>query len=224
MPALPVDLDPKTDSERAYRSIRDDIVCGALQPDEKLKMVVLKDRYQFGATPLREALSRLAGDKLALQDGQRGFQVAPMSCEDAVDVGRVRTMLEIEALKEAVKLGDDAWEASVVAAYHRLRLVEERRDKTSDDKKDLELWNTRFHEALVSASPSKWIMVLRRQVYLHHERYRHLSRKHSAGKRDTPGEHKSIFEAAINRQVELVCQLTSEHIQTTTDNVVQVLG
>jgi GntR family transcriptional regulator, carbon starvation induced regulator len=54
-------------------------------------------------------------------EGQRGFRVAPISEADFDDVLTLRNKLEDEALRVSIALGDDAWEAAIVAALHRIR-------------------------------------------------------------------------------------------------------
>ena len=81
----------------------------------------LQKAYQVGATPLREALSKLTSLDLVTAQGQRGFRVAPVSVENLIDVTRMRAMLEIAALRLALASGDRDWEAAIVAAEHRLR-------------------------------------------------------------------------------------------------------
>ena len=53
----------KTLIESAYDSIRVDIIRGQLEPEAKLRIEELRQRYDTGASPLREALNRLAGDQ-----------------------------------------------------------------------------------------------------------------------------------------------------------------
>ena len=48
----------------------------ALKPGEKLRIEHLRDKYQFGASGIREALSRLISDGLVDSEAQRGFWVA----------------------------------------------------------------------------------------------------------------------------------------------------
>lgn len=205
----------QTDTELAYSAIRDDIIRGELSPGSKLKVADLRARYSVGAAPLREALSRLVGDRLVVQQTQRGFRVKEASPADVKDVGRVRILLECEALRESMVSGRDDWEARVVASYHRLTLAEGR-EKTPENLRELELRNNEFHEALVSATESKWILELRAQVYHHHERYRYLSRTQKNSKRDTAVEHAAIYDAVIRRDVEEACALTTNHIDLTT--------
>ena len=58
-----------------YDRIRDDIIHGQLAPGSKLKIDLLREHYDVGATPLREALSLLTADGLVERLDQRGFRV-----------------------------------------------------------------------------------------------------------------------------------------------------
>lgn len=45
-----------------YRWLKNDIIHGVYQPDEKLRMSLLTSRYELGVGPLREALSQLVAN------------------------------------------------------------------------------------------------------------------------------------------------------------------
>ncbi|MEV8467597.1 FCD domain-containing protein [Fluviibacterium sp. DFM31] len=208
-----------TDAESAFLTLRQAIVIGDLAPGRKLKIAELRAQFGFGAAPLREALSRLIGERAVVQKSNRGFYVRSVSAAEVEDLGRVRILLESEALRDSLSRGDDAWEAQLVAAYHSLRLAEDR--KTSPQ--EIEARNRAFHDALVSATPSKWLLDLRDQIYAHHERYRHLSRSLGTSERDTPAEHAAIYAAAIARDVAETCTLTARHIELTTVAAVKAM-
>ena len=114
---------PRTLVERAYLSLRHDVVCGKLAPGERLRVEHLKDQYEVGAGTLREALSLLVSDALVTSEGQRGFRVAPISLADLEDVTNTRVMLETEALRQSIRRGDAQWEAALVASYRLLTEV-----------------------------------------------------------------------------------------------------
>ena len=80
----------------------------------------LASTYGVGVSPLREALSRLASERLVTASGQRGFRVPPVSAAEMWEVIRLRQLLEREALADAIARGDAAWESAIVAAFHRL--------------------------------------------------------------------------------------------------------
>lgn len=60
-----------------YEQIRDDIIAGNLLPDAKLKIRVLRHRYKTGTSPLREALSKLAAEGLAIRPRTAGSASPP---------------------------------------------------------------------------------------------------------------------------------------------------
>ena len=215
--------DTKTNAEMAYHRLRNDIVSGELAPGMKLKIDLLRSRYALGAGPLREVLSRLAGDHLVTQEGQRGFLVAPISIEDALDIGRMRKLLEAEALRLSLPNGDDHWEDSVVTSFHRLKRVELRNNQGIDEMAEWELRNHQFHEALVSACNSNWLLKMRQLMFDQHERYRRFSRMKTVTTRDIHLEHKALFDAAMDRDVEKIVEQIESHIQGTTDAVVKAL-
>jgi DNA-binding GntR family transcriptional regulator len=186
----------KTTAERAYRLLREDIVSGALEPGQKLKIEMLRNRYDIGSGPLREALSRLAGDHLVEILGQRGFIVAPFTAQDAREIGDLRKLVEAEALSLSIPKGDSTWEEKVITA---------------------------FHEALVAACPSTWLLRTRASMFKHHERYRRLSRVRTVLTRDIHAEHRALMEAALDKDVATAQSVIRSHIENTTQAVVQAI-
>lgn len=219
------DQPEKTNSERAYRMLREEIVAGELPAGLKLKIEMLRQRYDLGAGPLREALARLSSNHLVVLEGQRGFAVAPMSIEDANDIGALRKMLEVEALRMSFARGDDDWEAGVVATFHALERNEQRSENSAEpDFTEWERRNGLFHGALVVACDSSWLLRIRNQMFEQHERYRRLSRVTSLGSRDVRKEHKQLLETAISRDIDSAVAVINRHIQRTTDIVAEALS
>jgi DNA-binding GntR family transcriptional regulator len=165
---------PRTLAERAYLSLRHDVICGKLAPGEKLRVEHLKDQYQVGASTLREALSLLVSDALVTAEGQRGFRVAPISLTDLEDVTNTRVMLETEALRQSIRKGDARWEALLTSSYQLLTQSEVLPEMQPDAPEPLqwEIRNKNFHDALISAHDSPWTKYMLAILYRHGERYR----------------------------------------------------
>jgi DNA-binding GntR family transcriptional regulator len=214
----------KTHAERAYRLLREDIVSGALPPQMKLKIEILRDRYEIGVGPLREALARLSGEHLVTLLGQRGFVVAPMAVKEAREIGDLRKLLEVEALSQSIPAGDRAWEERVITTYHRLERVELSENQGVDHMVEWEGLNHAFHEALVSACPSMWLLRMRGMIFKHHERYRRLSRVKTVLTRDIHLEHRALLDAAMNRDAGKAAEVIRTHIQRTTEAVTAALA
>lgn len=212
--ADPGSAEPKTLVESAYRNLRRDIIEGRLAPGEKLRVEHLKDHYGVGAGTLREALSLLIADALVVSQGQRGFRVAPVSLEDFADITRTRVMLESEALRQSIAMGDDAWEGDLLAAFHRLSKAEEKRIG-ADDREEWEERNRIFHEVLISACPSRWIKHFLSILYQQAERYRRLSLSLRPIPRDVHAEHEALLQAAMERDADQAAAILGEHIMLT---------
>ena len=202
----------KTLVESAYNHLRADIIEGQLSPNSKLRIEDLRNQYGTGASPLREALNRLAGEGFVTVEGQRGFRVSPVSLEDLRDLTRIRILLECEALSDAIKNGDDDWEAEIVASFHLLSKTEENNDRQFGE---WEKRNDEFHEALVAASCSPWLLKFRHIVYEQHKRYRLLAILAHDEKRNLHAEHTIIKDAVISRDTKAACKATEEHITHT---------
>jgi len=207
---------PTTLAERGHRLLRAGIICGRHPPATRLRIEDLRETYAMGASPLREALNRLAAEGFVVAIGQRGFRVAPVSVEDLRDITRVRILLETEALTESIRCGDDAWEARVVAAFHRLSKLHLH---DAGAFSDYEPCNHEFHEALVAACRSPLLLRYRAAVYDQHRRYRSLSLHTPHPARDLQREHRAIFEAALGRDAPGACAATGRHIRGTAERI-----
>src|SRR3954468_1342969 len=154
-PALPSSESAVPLSEQAYQRLRRDILEGLIPPGKKLRVEVLSATYGFSNTPLREALNRLAAERLVVAEERRGFRAIPVSLDDFWDLTRYRLSIEHAALIDAIRSGDDEWEAGIVAAYHRMEIVQGRVGR--DRKIPNGDWTRRhkeFHMALIGACRS----------------------------------------------------------------------
>jgi len=215
-------------TDQVYHSIREEILSGELAPLLRLRVDALKTRYGIGASPIREALSRLSGDGLVTIEERRGFTVAGVSKDEVWDIAKTRILVESAALKSSIEnagegtSGDD-WEAHIVATFHRLRKLDQ---KLGQDRPN-EAWENvhfEFHESLVAACPYEKLKHVRRQLFDQSERYRRLSLNTLTGDRDVPGEHEEIKDATLGRDAVNACKLLATHIQRTADICWQALS
>lgn len=215
---------PETLSDRAHLALRKDIVSGNLAPGTRLRIARLSKDYQIGASPLREALSKLSSEYLVNFEAQRGFSVAPVSVRELLDISQVRTELECAALARSIERGGDGWEAAIVAAFYNLGKADKRRQENPEAGSDQwEERNREFHEALAAACDSEWLKRLRDLLYYQHERYRRISLKHPDPERDLQAEHQAIMDATLERNPEEAVRLLKQHIDLTTEAVLKVI-
>ncbi|KRW94989.1 FCD domain-containing protein [Paracoccus sp. MKU1] len=208
--------DGKTLMASVYDRLRADIVDGVRRPGAKLRFDELKETYGVGLSPLREALTRLAAEKLVVLEEHKGFRVAPISRSDLHDLLFMRQEVEMLGIRRSIERGDDQWEAAIVAAIHALG---KRVNLTPDGHIDPE-WELRhraFHDSLVAACGSPRLLLLRAQLTDHADRYRRLSHYYHSAGRDHLSEHVALSEAVVSRQAELAERLIRAHLARTVE-------
>jgi GntR family carbon starvation induced transcriptional regulator len=196
----------------ALRRIREDILRGVLVAGSKLRVDVLRNKYDIGASPLREALSRLVSYGLVTSQGQRGFRVASVSQDGIRDITNTRKLLEHAALKESLTNGDNAWEREVIEAYENLDKEHTELSKTLG--KSVDSWeeaNNKFHDALVSRCKSTWVLNFRKIIYDQATRYRRSLILNHKEERRAHNDHTQMLNAALSYDIEMSCKLVDKH-------------
>lgn len=211
--------------QETFEALRAEVVNGDLAPGSRLAVERLRERYDVGSSTIREALTLLVADALATSEGQRGFRVAEVSVADLLDLSRVRVLIEGRALAESIALGDDEWEAGVVAAHHQITKAQDRLDAgDADAPADWERKNQAFHAALVAACESRWLQYMLDMLHHHSERYRRITMRIDQRVRDVRAEHDQLMQATLDRDADRAYKILEEHILRTSDAIADLAG
>lgn len=216
---------PKTRAEAVYRQFRQDILWGKLPPGAPLRSDELRRTYNIGISPLREALSRLASERLVISSGQRGFRVAPVTMEDILDTMETRIVLESEALTRSIHSRSLAWETDVVSSFHALSRI----DLPEGPGEQAERWasyHRKFHMALLAGCSSSWMVILASSLFDHAERHRIIALHNlsASGTRNAANEHQKIMEAALAGNAKAAVAALDHHYRATADMVAQSIS
>ncbi|RJF79136.1 FCD domain-containing protein [Azospirillum cavernae] len=204
----------------AVQRIIDDIVSGALEPCAKLRIESLKEQYGMGASPLREALSRLTTLGFVTNESHRGFRVAPMSEADLQDITLNRRMVEREALLRSMRRDDDEWEVGVVAAFTRLeRTVERLRSGQGAEGADLERAHKQFHAAVVAHCDSPRLLGLHDTLYDQAQRYRRLMMRGIQDLDEFLDHHAILLKALLGGDADAAASALVDHLNLTLKSV-----
>jgi GntR family carbon starvation induced transcriptional regulator len=141
---------PMTRSAWADHRLREAIVGGRLLPGDPLVISTLAKELGVSATPLREALGRLAAEGLVDLQAHGSARVASVDLREAVEIYELRQVLEPMALERSVARADDGFDDRVEAAWQRLTLS---RLSTASD-------HAAFHRELLSCCDSTWMLRL----------------------------------------------------------------
>lgn len=209
-------VDKKTRASSVYLQLRMDVINGRLLPGSKLNIRQLSEKFSSGLSPVREALNRLSAEGLVDQVDNRGFAVQNVSVPDLIDLTQARCWLNEIGLRESIKKGDAAWEEQVLVACHRLGRIT--RNPVIEDTAHSPDWNyahKAFHQSLISACGSDWLISNCSQLFDTAERYRSLARLAGVSRSDPRDEHQEIMRAAIDRQSDHAIALMTAHLRKT---------
>ena len=126
-------------TEQAYRSIEEAIVTLALQPGEVVSEAQLSAKSGFGRTPVREALQRLARERLVRIMPRRGIVVAPVDIREQLRLLEVRREIERLTARASAKRSDAAQRARLRAIADAMEAAAATRDETGFLRLDREL-------------------------------------------------------------------------------------
>lgn len=210
----------ETLSERAAAVLEHDILAGVWQPGDRLGIQALSERYEIGATPLREGLSRLVSRGLVSAVGQRGFRVASVSEADLADITQVRILAETEALRRSMRDGLDDWEAGILSALHRLvRSVERDPETMREGSSEFDHLHKGFHRSLLEACGSERLLRLHDDLYYQAYRYRRTMMSRIDHPERFIEQHRLLAEIVLSRDAERAEAELSAHLHQTLDIV-----
>jgi DNA-binding GntR family transcriptional regulator len=221
---------PPTRTDWAEQILRGEILTGRLRPGDRLKIGGLVARYEgLSPTPVREALSRLAGAGLVEFLPQRGVRVSEGSKEDLIDVYQNRILLETRALRQSMSAGHETIAAQARRAFTDLENASLARDEEQSGElttADLMRWedaHRKFHFSLISQCGSPWLLRLVHVLYENSIRYRYLTLEWEPDSmRNALNEHRRILDAVLSGDVDDSVAMLTEHMRLTIESVEDV--
>jgi len=208
-----------TIASSVYEVLLQDIVRGKLRPGQKLHLHTLKNDYNVGNSPLREALNRLSTNRMVVREENKGFHVSPASVEELQELVKTRCWLEEIALRESIKAADDQYDERIVLAYHRLCKASQKESRGVISP-ELEARHSQFHQALLSNCDSKLLESYCSQLREQALRYRNLSAVIAYRESNEEKEHQAIQDAIFERNADEAVKLLHAHYHMTAEIVI----
>jgi DNA-binding GntR family transcriptional regulator len=194
-------------SERAYETLREDILQWRLEPGTVLGEVEQSERLGVSRTPVREALARLNADGLVAAQGGRGLVVTTVSDAGVAQLFDLRQALEQALARAAAALRDP----TVFEA-----LAEEFRDVTivlaSTDRAQYYELVARFDSAMDAAADNAYLVGALRTLRPHLVRLRRISADNLERLEASAREHLLIVEAVAAGDADLAASATHVHL------------
>lgn len=201
--------------EKAYETLRGEILDGVLRPGTVLAEVEQANRLGVSRTPLREALARLTADRLVTALSGRGLVVSEISPDNIVGLYELRQALEGQAAMLAARRRDDV-------PFRRLR------DRLAQAPALLEQGDEGLREyfaivddidlAIDDAVDNEYLVAALQNVRLHSSRIRRLASHDHERLRQAASEHLLIVEAIVAGDASLASHATHVHLHKSLTN------
>lgn len=203
-------------SDRAYRTLLDEIQSGALAAGTVLAEVEQSNRLGVSRTPLREALGRLVADGLVVQASPRVTVVADIDAGDIRALFEARRALEETAARLAAARGDAAAFAEFEGEFRAMDAA-----ATPDAYYEL---IARFDAALDAAVDNDYLTGALRTIRTHLVRVRRLARDNPARLAASAAEHRLIAAALAARDADLAAHATHVHLHNALTSILGSLA
>jgi DNA-binding GntR family transcriptional regulator len=197
----------ETVQDRIAEGLREKILSGKLRPGERLRQDEIAKQFNASHIPVREALRRLNAEGLVSIESHRGAIVSTLSQRELEEIIRLRQVLEVELLSQAIPkmtAADIARSQKLLAALrsnHRASSYAAR--------------NWAFHESLYEPADAPLTLSLVERLHRLGERYFQL--EHDLD--EVNAEHQKILDYAAKRDPERATKLLRQHIGQLTSRV-----
>lgn len=213
----------RTDAETLSKHIRDElrtnILRGRWAPGDRLQLNQLSEQFSTSSTVVREALTRLAGERLVILKPNRGFFVPTVSLDELRDITELRCVNEQFAVSLAIERGDLNWEGELMAVHHRM---EKTPSRDAENRPTIE-WaaaHQAFHAQLLAACGVPVLIDLTNTLSDLTQLYnRWATSATNWSGRDLSAEHQAILDAALARDAETTSRLLAEHYHGTLEAI-----
>lgn len=206
IPAKKEHATPKTARERVYTELKQWIVDGTLQPEEKISDQELAEYFSVSRTPIREAMQLLADQKLINIYPGKESRVAPIDFEQAKQAYQIMAQLYALALEFAFPRVT----ADTVA---ELREINRKFDQhlSRHDSAGAHQLDKQFHGIFLRLAPNEFLSNFIDIVDCHVERIERLYYSSEMMRKDSVSKHETIISALEQGDLDAAIRGTKEN-------------
>jgi len=198
----------ETAAQLVHRRLRDDIVSMRRRPGDAIYEKEIASEARVSRTPVREALLRLADEKLIEIVPKSGTMVARIPAEVLPEIIIARSALEAVAIRAAAEHARGSDVAGLRAIIER-----QREALATDDIDGFHAADELMHRAVAEAGrlPGLWTMVVQIKVQL--DRYRRLTLPQPHRMERALAEHEAIVTAIADHDADRAAAAMDRHLE-----------
>lgn len=204
----------RTRRKDAYHELREAIVTGRFQPNERLVEASIAEHLGAGRTAVRAALVRLDQEGLVVLERNRGARVRLVDGREALEIEEVRGALEGLLARRAAERMTPADLAELDS------LTAEMRDRVQHgDALGYSELNSRFHQRIWAAADHRTAMRLVSGLKSQSIRFQFQTALRPGRAERSLREHEAIVEALRRRDGDLAERAMREHLAEVLDTL-----
>lgn len=202
-------------ADQVFEKIENDILTNVYEPGEIVTELKLSENLSVSRTPVREALHRLAQERL-VEFIPKGVKIVGINLEDIKIIYEMR--LRVEGL--AVSLAcEKATEEQLNEIKEVLDLQEFYCNKPDSD--NVKKMDNKFHELVYKASGSAHLYQILYELHKKTGKYRKTSVSDNNRAKCSVEEHRAIYDAIVKRDKVLAEKLAIEHVKNARDSILE---
>jgi DNA-binding GntR family transcriptional regulator len=196
----------RSQSEEAYLKIRDRIVSLDLAPGSVVNEGRLQSELAIGRTPIREALQRLAHEKLVHSVPHRGTFVTDVKITDLARITEVRVVLEAHAARLAAERCTTADQAAIADLLRALR------SGGVNDQRELMNLDQQIHRRIYQVARNSFLESTLERYFNLSLRLWFLVLDHEVRLRAAVEEHAELLEAVTAHDADRAEAIMRRHV------------
>lgn len=202
-------------ADSAFEKLENEILSGKYEKGEVLTETKLSELLEISRTPIREAVRRLEQEKL-VKLTTKGILIVGLTEKDINDIYEIR--LRIEGLA-TVGCAERMSEEEFVKLKCIVDLQEFYTTKNMPD--DINQTDSKFHDYIFSHCGSDILSGVLSSLHRKIQKYRKISVQDNGRAVKAVEEHREIYNAMAQHDLDLAYELTLKHIQNARENIIK---
>lgn len=194
-------------SEVVYRDLRNDIITMKLRPGAPIIEKELTERYGISRTPVREAILRLAEERLVDVVPKSGTFVARIPFAVVREAIVARRALEEVTVRAAAKRATESQLLEIRAIIQRQQEMADAGNEETFHRADED-----FHAAVAAAGLHPGIWEIIQQIRIQVERYRRLTLPQQGRMMLIVEEHSAVLDSIARRNADEAVERMNNHL------------
>lgn len=212
-------IDKRSLEQQAADWLREAMIVGKVQPGERFTETALAAEIGLSRSTIRTALQRLAGEGLIIQRPYSGWEISPLSPQDATELYSLRDCLESMAARLAAERINDAGQIALIGAMDNLRSTLHQGSRRDIAEADLNV-----HKTIVTISGHQRLAthcaLLNQSILI----YVMSTNRKMANKEELLAVHNELVEAILAQDADQAEHLAREHVRNARDVIVNSLS